>query len=211
MTEPRAVVFDIGNVLITWHPERLYDTMMSKAARRKMFETVDLHCMNDVIDKGGPHQETVYRTAAQYPVYESFIRLWFDRWLEMTGPVIDPSVSALRALRCKGIPVLALSNFGIENFALAEQHYPFLTEFDQRFISGHMGVTKPSEDIYLLVERDSGFAPEDLLFADDRQENLDPAKRRGWHTHLFQDGFGWVRALREHGLLTEEEEREITR
>ncbi len=42
----KAVVFDIGNVLIEWQPERFYDAVIGEARRREMFETVDLHGMN---------------------------------------------------------------------------------------------------------------------------------------------------------------------
>ena len=38
-----AVIFDIGNVLIEWQPERHYDTLMPREAREAMFAEVDLH------------------------------------------------------------------------------------------------------------------------------------------------------------------------
>jgi len=57
---PEAVIFDIGNVLITWHPERLYDTLLSKKNRRTMFAAVDLHTMNDKVDHGKDWRETVF-------------------------------------------------------------------------------------------------------------------------------------------------------
>jgi FMN phosphatase YigB (HAD superfamily) len=30
---PQAVIFDIGNVLIEWQPERFYDSLMPRAER----------------------------------------------------------------------------------------------------------------------------------------------------------------------------------
>ena len=50
---PQAVIFDIGNVLIEWQPERFYDREIGEARRRALFAEVDLHGMNDVIDRGG--------------------------------------------------------------------------------------------------------------------------------------------------------------
>ena len=47
-----AVVFDIGNVLIEWQPERHYDRVIGEARRREMFAAVDLHAMNDGVDRG---------------------------------------------------------------------------------------------------------------------------------------------------------------
>jgi 2-haloacid dehalogenase len=184
-TTPDAVIFDIGNVLITWHPEKLYDTLMSPDKRRAMFASVDLHLMNDKIDHGENWRATVYSTAAAYPEYTDMIRLWHDRWAEMATPAITKSWDILRRLRQQGIPVFALSNFGIETFAFAETIYPELAEFDRRFISGHMGVTKPARRIYEMVEAETGLSGAQLFFADDRQENIDTAAAMGWQGHVF--------------------------
>ena len=95
MMQPQAVIFDIGNVLIEWQPERFYDAEIGEARRRKMFETVDLHGMNDQVDRGHHFTETVYGTAEQHPEWRDEIRMWHDRWLEMATPVIPHSVRPL--------------------------------------------------------------------------------------------------------------------
>ena len=205
MSEVQAVVFDIGNVLIEWQPERFYDAEIGADRRKAMFAEVDLHGMNDVVDRGGHFRDTVYATAEDYTHWRDEIRMWHDRWLEMATPVIDHSVRLLRALRGEGVPVFALTNFGIQTFEIAEPVYPFLTEFDRRYISGHMGVTKPAPRIYEMVEDDCGIAPGALLFADDRAENLEAAAARGWQTHLFDGPQGWADRLVAAGLLTREQ------
>ena len=205
MSEVQAVVFDIGNVLIEWQPERFYDAEIGADRRKAMFAEVDLHGMNDVVDRGGHFRDTVYATAEDYTHWRDEIRMWHDRWLEMATPVIDHSVRLLRALRGEGVPVFALTNFGIQTFEIAEPVYPFLMEFDRRYISGHMGVTKPAPRIYEMVEDDCGIAPGALLFADDRAENLEAAAARGWQTHLFDGPQGWSDRLVAAGLLTREQ------
>lgn len=200
-SEIEAVVFDIGNVLIEWQPERFYDTLMPAEDRKKIFEAIDLHHMNDLVDRGADWKETVYAAADAHPDYRDVIRLWHDRWIEMASPAIDQSVDALRRLRMEFVPVFALSNFGIQTFEYAETMYPFLKEFDQRYISGYLGEVKPEPQIYEILERESGVAPEALLFADDRQENLDAAAARGWNVHLFDGPEGWIKRLKKEGLL----------
>lgn len=197
----KAVVFDIGNVLIEWQPERFYDAVIGNKKRKKMFDSVDLHGMNDVVDSGGPFKETIYAWAEKYPEFRAEIRMWHDHWIEMATPTIDLSWISLRALQAKDIPVFALSNFGIDSFAYAETKYPDLGLFDQRYISGHMGVIKPVERIYQMLEDGCGLAPDTLLFTDDRAENITAAHDRGWHTHLFEGPQGWVDCLVGHGLL----------
>ncbi|MCA8881009.1 MAG: HAD family phosphatase [Rhodobacteraceae bacterium] len=200
-----AVIFDIGNVLIEWQPERFYDAEVGLERRRAMFAEVDLHGMNDEVDRGGHFQTTVYAWAERYPDYRDEIRMWHDRWLELATPRIEPSIAILRALRERGVPVYALSNFGIESFALAEEHFDFLSEFDRRFISGHMGVTKPDPAIYAMVEAETGLAPGRLLFVDDKPENIAAAAARDWQTHLFDGPAGWAARLEAEGLLPQPE------
>lgn len=87
-----AVVFDIGNVLLEWQPERHYDRLMPRAAREAMFAEVDLHAMNDAIDRGAPFRETVFACAERYPRWRDAIRLWHDDWIQMAAPEIPHSV-----------------------------------------------------------------------------------------------------------------------
>lgn len=197
----RAVIFDIGNVLIEWQPERFYDRAMPVAERERMFAEVDLHGMNEAVDRGAPFRETIYDWAARYPAWEARIRQWHDDWLDMASPAIPQSVRLLRALRRRGVPVFALTNFGIGSFALACTRYDFLTEFDRAYVSGHMGVTKPAAEIYARVEADCGLPPATLLFADDRAENIAAAAVRGWQTHHFTTPGRWAARLVAEGLL----------
>ncbi|MGO4853955.1 HAD-IA family hydrolase [Phaeovulum sp. W22_SRMD_FR3] len=200
-----AVIFDIGNVLIEWQPERHYDSIMPRARREAMFAAVDLHAMNDAIDRGAPFRETIYAEAEKHPEWREEIRRWHDDWIHMASPAIPHSVRLLRALRARGVPVFALTNFGIESFAYAQTQYDFLSEFDRAYVSGQMAVIKPDAEIYARVEADCGIAPGGLLFADDRADNIAAAAARGWQTHLFTAPDGWAARLIAEGLLSEEE------
>ncbi|MGJ8622029.1 MAG: HAD-IA family hydrolase [Yoonia sp.] len=204
MPQVQAVVFDIGNVLIEWQPERFYDSVIGPDRRRAMFAAIDLHALNDVVDRGGHFRDTIYAAAEANPDWRDEIRMWHDRWAEMANPVIDHSVRLLRSLRQGGVPVFALTNFGIQTFEIAEPRFPFLREFDRRYISGHMGAIKPDHDIYAQVEADCGIAPDGLLFTDDRIDNINVARDRGWQTHHFEGPQGWADRLVAEGLLTQE-------
>ena len=200
-----AVVFDIGNVLIEWQPQKFYDRSIGEPRRRAFFEAVDMYTMHDGVDRGEPFRDTVYAFAEEHPEWSAEIRMWHDNWNDIADTPIPQSVAVLRALRAKGIPVFALSNFGIESFDLSERAHPFLKEFDQRYISGHMGVIKPDPTIYEMMEAECGVAPERMIFADDRADNIAAAAARGWHTHLFTDTQGWADRLIAEGLLEQQE------
>lgn len=200
-----AVVYDIGNVLIEWNPERFYDAEIGEARRKELFAQVPLHEMNDRVDLGHDFKPTIYAMADQHPEFGDEIRLWHDRWIEMASPAINLSVQLLRALRANGVPVFALSNFGIGSFKVAQAAYDFLHEFDRPYISGHMGVIKPDPEIYRRLEEDSGVAPEALLFVDDRADNIAMAASRGWQTHQFTGAQAWADRLLSEGLVRQEQ------
>ncbi|MEM9582250.1 MAG: HAD family phosphatase [Pseudomonadota bacterium] len=201
----KAGVFDIGNVLIEWQPEHHYDRWIGEARRKAMFAEVDLHAMNERVDKGENWRDVIYETADLYPKWRDEILAWHSNWIALASPVIPHSVHLLRALRAKGVPVFALTNFGVENFAYAQTIYAFLNEFDQCYVSGRMKLIKPDPNIYEAMEADCGVAADALLFADDKSENIAAAKARGWNTHLFETPDGWARCLVQHGLLTSQE------
>ena len=203
--KPAAVVFDIGNVLIEWQPERFFDSVIGADRRQAMFAAVDLHAMNDRVDSGEHFTDTIYATADSTPEWRDEIRLWHDRWIEMASPVIHHSVRLMKALQSNNIPVFSLTNFGIQSYDLAARHYPFLREFDRDFISGHLRMIKPDPEIFAAVEQQTGLSPDALLFTDDRPDNIAAARVRGWQTHLFEGPTGWAARLVDEGLLSRED------
>lgn len=205
MLPPQAVIFDIGNVLTRWQPEAFYDRVIGEPRRRALFAEVDLHHMNDLVDTGALFRETIYDWAARHPGWGPEIRMWYDRWIELASPRIEGAIALQRALRAKGVPVFALTNFGRYSFDEALPRMDFLQDFDRTYVSGRMGVIKPDPRIYEMVEQDCGLPPQSLLFTDDRADNIAAAARRGWGTHLFEGWQGWAARLVAEGLLTQGE------
>lgn len=205
--KPKAVIFDIGNVLIEWQPERYYEGKIGADRTKSLFAAVDLHAMNERVDQGENFTDVVTQTAQAHPDWQTELDLWHDRWIDIAAPAIDHSVRLMAALQERDVQVFSLTNFGIETYALAATKYHFLRGFDRDFISGHMGVTKPDPRIYAMLEEQSGLQGDALLFTDDRAENIAQAHARGWQTHHFDGPRGWAERLVMAGLLTEHEAR----
>ncbi|WP_108483200.1 HAD family hydrolase [Oceaniglobus ichthyenteri] len=201
----QAVVFDIGNVLLEWKPEKYYDRTIGPARRKALFDQVDVIGMNERVDMGHDFTQTIYDMADAHPEWHREIRDWHDNWLQLAQPVIHRSVRLLRALRTKGVPVFALTNFGVGSFDLAKSEHDFLSEFDRTYVSGALRVVKPDARIYQIVEDDCALPPHTLLFTDDRTENISAAQTRGWQTHHFTTPQGWAERLIAAGLLSEAE------
>lgn len=203
----KAVVFDIGNVLIQWDPTPFYDDLIGPERRNQLFAEARLDDMNELVDLGHPFRQTIYDWAEQHPKWRDEIRMWHDHWIEFARPDISLSVHLMKALQTKGIPVMSLSNFGVDSYDYAATFYPFLREFDRDFISGHMGVIKPDPKIYAMLETETKLSGSDLIFTDDRADNIFAASERGWKTHLFTGPEGWADRLVAEGLLSEDEAR----
>ena len=121
-----AVIFDIGNVLIEWQPERYYDRIIGEDRRRAMFEEVDLHGMNDLVDQGHHFTDTIYDWAEKYPAWRDEIRMWHDKWIELAAPEIPHSVRLLRALRAKQYSRFCTDQFRCAKFRLCHHGLPVL-------------------------------------------------------------------------------------
>ena len=180
-----AVVFDLGNVLVEWNPEAYYDARIGPEARRRMFEETCIHAVNVEIDAGAPYRDSIYALAARFPHWADEVRLWYDDQFGMLSPVIHHTIRLRDALRRRGMPVFALSNWGDESFDRAIAQFPFFRAFDRHYISGKLGMIKPDPEIYAHVETDSGINPSRLFFIDDRLENIRAAGDRGWQVHHF--------------------------
>src|SRR5205807_10479563 len=73
-----------------------------------------------------------------------------------------------------------LSNTNDLAIAHIRRSYPFFSAFDGYILSFEHGVMKPHEPIYAIAEEISGRRGHQILYIDDRAENLQPAQRRGW-------------------------------
>ncbi|MFM2354666.1 MAG: hypothetical protein RLZZ528_402 [Pseudomonadota bacterium] len=200
-----AVVFDLGNVLVEWNPEAYYDARIGPEARRRMFEETDIHAVNIAIDAGAPYRDSIYALADRYPHWADEVRRWYDDQFGMLTPVLHHTIRLRDALRGRGVPVFALSNWGDESFDRAYEAFPFFRDFDRHYISGKLGMIKPEPAIYAHVEADSGIEPGGLFFIDDRIDNIRAAEARGWQVHHFAGPGGLASRLVEMGLLTGEE------
>jgi len=196
-----AMVWDIGHVFAIWEPESYFDTLIGPEKRAQLFAEAALHEMNEAIDLGTSGRDATDAHAAKFPQWADEIRRWHDDWIETFRQPVPGSADLLYATKAKGVRTVALSNFGAENLEVAREVHPVLREFDQEFVSAHLGVAKPDPAIYEALEQGTGLSGAALLFTDDKPENIAAAAARGWKTHLFEGADGLAERLIAEGLL----------
>src|SRR5271170_1694339 len=80
----RAVLFDLGGVLVDWNPRHLYRRLFAdEQAMEEFLETVCTRAWNEEQDLGRPFAEGVRLLTEQYPHWAEEIRAYDARWHEM--------------------------------------------------------------------------------------------------------------------------------
>jgi HAD superfamily hydrolase (TIGR01509 family) len=196
------VVFDIGNVLVRWDRRYLYRKVFNDEERMEHFLATALAM--DFVSQTDATEDFAAAVAARarsFPEFADEIQMFRERWIETLGDPIAENVALLRRLRASGQPVYALSNFAHETFALAERKYDFLSEFDDRIISGHVGLVKPDAGIYEILFKRVGRPPCELLFIDDSPPNVRASELLGMPAIHFGAGVDLEKELVAHGAL----------
>ena len=128
----KAVVFDLGGVLIDWDPRYLYRKLLAdEAAVEEFLATVCTPEWNLEQDRGRPFAEGVAELVERHPVHAAAIAAYHERWPEMLGGGIEAAVELLAELRAAGVPLYALTNWSAETFGVAWERYEFLSWFDE--------------------------------------------------------------------------------
>jgi 2-haloacid dehalogenase len=199
----RAVLFDLGGVLIDWDPRYVYRPLFADDAAMEHFLAQVCHAQwNKRIDAGRPFAEAILERQREVPEFAEYIGFWFSRWQGMLKGEIPGTVAILRELKDLGLPLYALSNWSAETFPRARERFGFLAWFDCIVVSGEAGVAKPDREIFELAISRCGLAPAETVFIDDVPANIETAQALGFDAVLFTGAEALRRALGERRMLS---------
>jgi HAD superfamily hydrolase (TIGR01509 family) len=186
MSQIKAVLFDVGNVLITWHPENLFGKLIPDDARRAFFlETVvpmDWHVNHDA---GVTFAENRKGPLARFPEFADEIHAFDTRFEEMLGEPVAESLAVAEELNARGVPLYALTNMPQEKAQMVFSKISIWPYIRDVIISGDEKLIKPDPAIYELALRRMGLTAPEVFFTDDSVANIEAARRLGFVTHLF--------------------------
>ena len=99
--------------------------------------------------------------------------------------LIDGTLEALPHLKQRYGRIACLSN-DVASWSLKlRQRFGLESWIDHWFISGDLGLRKPSAEIYRLAADRLGVRPQEIVFVDDRPRNLEAARLVGFSTVLL--------------------------
>ena len=197
----RTIIFDIGNVLTVFGWKNFLKSFGFDAeTERKVADaTMDSPFWNE-FDRGQlTDEEMLAGFIRNDPSVEKEIRQIFEN---MHGILTraDYAIPWIRELKAAGYQVLVLSNFSDKVARDNPDALDFLEYVDGGILSYRDGVIKPDPAIYRLLISRYDLKPEECVFLDDTQKNLDAAEKFGIHTILFRGMEEAKERLRELGV-----------
>ncbi|NOD77248.1 MULTISPECIES: HAD family phosphatase [unclassified Ruegeria] len=197
----KAVVFDIGNVLIRWDPHLAWlGEMGSREAVAEFLTRIDFQDRNLRADGG----ENFADLASELDDAEDRQRLsvYVERYAMTVPQKIEGTWQLLYRLKEQGTQVHAITNWSAETWPVGVGAHPELGDvFDVTIVSGQEKLLKPQPEIFHRLCERAGLAPENCIFIDDGLHNVDGARAVGMDGIHFTTPQALESALIERGLL----------
>lgn len=182
----RNIIFDFGNVLVEWHPERVYGEYFGDEAKAWWFlrHVADLD-WRQRIDAGESQDACIAELKARQPEYAEAIELYRSHWREMLTGEMPGMRELLIELRVKGYEIYGLTNWSMETFPEAREHFGILQLIDRYVVSGAEGLVKPDPRLFHVLLDRYGLKAEECIFVDDNPDNVAAARALGMEGIVF--------------------------
>lgn len=178
-----TVIFDIGDVLVSANikdylvadpevPNEIVDELLKLwfIDKDEVDDTMDLDTYREIVNK---------RMGVEFSKY---IPKLFKYNVDCVT-AFDYTIPMIQDLKDKGYKVYYLSNWSAWTHDLLQEagKFDFLNLMDGGVFSYDVGYMKPDEEIYKILLNKYKINPEEAMFFDDREENIEAANKLGIH------------------------------
>ena len=178
-----TVIFDIGDVLVSANikdylvadpevPDEIVDELLKLwfIEKDEVDDTMDLDTYREIVNK---------RMGVEFSKY---IPKLFQYNVDCVT-AFDYTIPMIQDLKDKGYKVYYLSNWSAWTHDLLQEagKFDFLEFMDGGVFSYDVGYMKPNEEIYKVLLNKYKINPEEAIFFDDREENIEAANKLGIH------------------------------
>ncbi len=176
-----AVVFDVGNVLLSWKAQEILDKLVPE--RPELHDELTARIFRSpywtMRDRGSATLEEVIAAMSRTaPELEPYVRRVMTGWIDL--PPMEEGIEALKNCKAHGVKLYALTNYADEEFAHACETHDFFSLFDGLVVSGREHLVKPGLEIYAQLIHRYDLDPARTLFIDDSPINIEAALESGW-------------------------------
>ncbi len=198
----KAIVFDLGNVLIPFD-FRIFIGKINKLKpglgdKFSNFFKSNYHFHRDFERGKIPEEEFINKMLAVIEDIidpETFCNYYADIFS------LNEEVIALLPQLKRNYKLFLLSNTDPIHEKYGWRKYDFFIHFEKLILSHKVGAVKPEKEIYKAVEIASGFLPEEHFFIDDIIDYINAAKDLGWGAVQFVDYATLEKDLKERNIL----------
>ena len=187
MTTSPVFIFDLGKVLVDFD----YSIAAKKIAARSSKAPADLHAFLGssplLVDyeSGRLTRRTFYEAIRDAIGFRGDVTEFGNYFAEIFTEM--PGTIALHAeLRRRGFKTFIFSNTNDLAIEHVRRDFPFFKNFDGYIYSYEVGAMKPLPEIYSAMEKMCGRSGTDLIYIDDRSENIAAGAARGWRAILHE-------------------------
>lgn len=199
----KNIVFDMGNVLIQWDPEKIISRFVEDSNRVQLIKNALFE--QDYwgkLDEGTVTEEEVLTLAKQKLPEEMHDDLEeiMDNW-HYCMPVIVENNDLVKTLKDKGFSVYLLSNANTRFHSYGRECVPCLKFMDGWMISADVKCVKPSLEIYKKFFEKFNLNPQECIFIDDLQANCEGSKQAGMNAFCYDGDYdNLINFLKENGV-----------
>jgi len=187
MKSPKIVVFDLGKVLVDFD----YSIAARKIAARS---AMPLDGINSFIGSSNVTVKYELGLVTRREFFEQArqairFRGTFEEFSAFFADIftaIPPMIELHADLRRRGVPTYIFSNTNDLAVEHIRRNFPFFKNFDGYIFSCEIGAMKPHAKIYEALEKLAGRRGADIVYLDDRPENVAAGAARGWGTILHE-------------------------
>lgn len=198
MKKPDAVVFDLGKVLLDFDYQRLAKNIIHSCGV-PLDELVRIVNQSELLLRYESGLMTSQEFFEAVKSASKFAGAFHD-FEPMFGDIFTPipaMIGLQQRLRKRGVPTYIFSNTNEIAIKHVRKSYPFFSGFTGYVFSYEHRAMKPHPKIYEVVETETGRAGDQLLYIDDRLENIEQGRARGWRTIHHSDAEPTVRKVEE--------------
>lgn len=183
MISYKNILFDMGNVLVTYNPEwviRHYteDEELIREVKNIVFNSQEWLLLDaGLIEEEKAERNWMERLSSDKA--RELAHLSFQNWHLYNMKVIPGTAEMIRALKENGKEIYLLSNASMRLLSIYKEVIPAVECFSGIFYSAAHKCVKPQDIIYERFLKEYSLKPSDCFFIDDLEENISAAKAVG--------------------------------
>jgi putative hydrolase of the HAD superfamily len=196
---PRALILDLGNVLVFHDNALLFRRLGAKArlsqseVEQRLAGTGWTAANRGLLGAEGLRRDVCGALGVDMPP-EEFNAVWNSHFT--VHQEVLPRVEGLVGR----VKLVLLSNTNVVHAAYLRPKLPVLERFDHVLLSCEVGLVKPERAFYQEALKRVGCAPEETAFFDDLPEFVNAANALGLRGHLFTNAAAFDEQLEALGL-----------